>query len=324
MRAIQNMTVIILCAFYGTSYSGGMGSSCTPADVTSPCLSKGWGVAAEALYLRADFPSLNYIGSTRATTMYSRDEVFISKKFNYGFGFKLEGFYNTQDGRDIDLNWYHYQYTTQQNLPSPINVFDTSFADAVIVRLNPRWDAVNLEFAQRLDINTLGNLRLHGGLQYADMQLSNVTTGSRRLLDDGIQRNNTSTYQGVGVRVGADLFRPLRFGLGVYSNIASALLIGNQKFYRNIYTVTAIGPGVFSDANHGSAISTVTELEGKLGLTYSHSMLQGLLRINAGWMWVNYYSAIQVADSFHNGRTKESNFSLQGPFVGLKWAGNLA
>lgn len=43
---------------------------------------------------------------------------------------------------------------------------------------------------------------------------------------------------------------------------------------------------------------------------------------NAGWMWVNYFSAFTVPNAGAGG-AGVSDFSLNGPFVGLSWAGGL-
>lgn len=310
---------------YSTSQmlmAGSMGATCAVGEVSTPCDARGWGFGAQALYLSADFASLNFIGSTTDMEIGANEEHFLDKQFDDGFGFKLETFYNFRSGRDLNLNWYHYEHTTYQSLPNFVNVYDSAFTGSVLLRLKPQWNAVNLELGQRIDLNTLGNIRFHGGLQYANMQLSNVTTGTGT--QQGVTKNrvNDSSFQGVGLRAGTDLTYAFSHGVELYSNVGGALLSGHHSFNRqaNFYA----GRGTILSGNYGTARATVTELEGKLGAKYSRSLAQGVLRLDAGWMWVNYYNAIEVADSFHNGRTKESNFAIQGSFVGLTWTGHLA
>lgn len=302
--------------------AGSMGDVCKVGDVTTPCATKGWGVGVQALYVQPAFNNLNYIGSTTTgTTLVSSQENFIDKDFNYEFGFKLEGFYNFGAGNDLNLNWYRYEPTTNKNLPSDINVYDGTFSGNVRLQLKPQWNAVNLEYGQRFDINQLTHIRLHGGLQYTNIKLTNFTTGSDTTIGNAQSRNNYSSFQGAGVRGGADLSRDLIYGFSLYTNLGASLLTGPSSFNRQLVTYTT--GGTFLDANSGSSNITVTELEGKLGFTYAYPLSRGSLMIDAAWMWINYLDAITIADSAHNGRTKESNFAVQGPLFGIRWTGNL-
>ena len=66
----------------------------------------------------------------------------------------------------------------------------------------------------------------------------------------------------------------------------------------------------------------VPELEAKAGATYTYSMASyGDISLDGGWMWINYFEPMTYGD---DGEAHSANFGLQGPYLGLKWVGNLA
>lgn len=112
------------------------------------------------------------------------------------------------------------------------------------------------------------------------------------------------------------------YGFGVYANAATTLLIGPQGFNSSYADTTNTSNG----ARGGSNTGFVPELEGKLGLNYSYMLAQGHLTLDLGWMWINYFQI--TAHDDYNYATQSgadvsySNFSEQGPYIGLKWLGN--
>lgn len=313
-----------LCIFYlcsGLTAAGTMGGERLGE------LSRGFGAGAQALYLTANIPNLEYLGSTTQNTSTTYHEYFVSKKFNYGMGFKLDAFYHFGTGKDGTLNWYHYNHHSLHTMmtgPDTISVYDTPFTGTVVTTLKPKWDAVNLEFGQRIDIKTWGNVRFHGGLQYANIAMDNITTGTGTYTNYGKLRTNYSSFEGIGPRVGADLSYDFWRGIALYLNSAGAVLSGHNAFQRQAITYLNPGFGTFSDMNSGKANEIVMEFDFKLGGSYSHPFARGDLQLDAGWMWADYLGAIEIADSLHNGRTKAANFAVQGAYAGLKWTGQLA
>lgn len=316
----KQLLASVLCLAASTLQAASFSKTCEQGTVNVSCVQPGWGIGAEALFLQAGLPNLDYVGSThKRKSYYGIKENYIRKGFEYGAGFKLQAFYHVQNGKDVNVNWYHYNHTTVQSLPSRINVYDVNFGGKVRLTLKPRWDAVNFELGQRFDFSTSGSLRLHGGIQYANIKMDNIVTGTRVALFNGKQRVNNSYYYGVGIRIGGDYSWHMTQGFAIYTNAAGAILKGRHEFKRSITLNTETPRGTYLDKNHGFSNASIAELEGKLGASYTRPLAHGVLDVVAGWMLVNYFDVLQIADSFHGGRTKESNFAVDGPFVGLSW-----
>lgn len=290
-------------------------------DARNPvnCMLGNWGFGGQALFLRPDYTNYNYIGTHPIVTATSNEQSFIRKDFEYQFGFKLETFSQITDAMDLNLNWYHYNVETRQNLPPATNVFGNTFGGNVIARLHPEWDAVNLELGNYIDLNPATLLRWHMGLQYTDIKLQQITAGSARVIGNTQNRTDNSSYKGGGVRAGLDALYHIKDSVGVYSNLGAALLTGTQRFNR-ISNLTTAGPTARTSDN-GASTATVEELEAKLGFNVRSHQSTGDLLFDIGWMWVNYFNAIQFANA--NGRTDVSNFTEQGLYFGLKWDGDI-
>lgn len=220
----------------------------------------------------------------------------------------------------------------------------------------PRWDAVNLEFGQHVDFGALKNVRLHGGVQYARIKTEWAANANTRVtgtvtgvegfpaFDDlsvtGTVNHNRQmvaemSYNGFGPRIGADMAYDVGNGFSIYANGATAILVGKSKFSRSVnHALSAtgtivdgtetdtgsVGPFTTSRNVSGSRTAIVPEVEAKLGAKYTYAMAQGDLTLDGGWMWSNYFHAQQHAVAFHNA---ESDFGLQGPYLGLKWVGSV-
>ena len=328
-------TAIAVLAFSSCSvFAGTMGPVCAPGNVTVPCATTAWDFAAQALYLKPSLPGASYMGST-ANSPYSN--TFVNNGFDWDWGFKLEGSYHFSTGNDLTLNWYHFDNTTNS---SASNVTTHPF-NAVFVTANgssnPKWDAVNLEFGQASHFGEWKNIRFHGGVQYVhiehDLTLNAQFVNPALAYSALVNASADMKFNGFGPRVGVDYLYNWGNGIGMYANGAGTLLVGTQSFNDSRTWGTHT-----SETVNGSVVNVVPELEAKLGLTYTYAMAQGDLSLDLGWMWVCYmnamhhaaigYSDLDVSGSFEhtvfNGSTMDSNFAVQGPFVGLKWVGNIA
>jgi hypothetical protein len=285
-------------ALAGITHAGSMGPVCRPGNVTVPCAKTAWDVGITALYLEQlysnDLTYYDYAQVNNAT--------YYSAYKNWNWGFKLEGSYHFNTGNDINVNWYHYNATN--------DLYANSFNRH---NLHVKWDAVNAELGQFVDFSTNKKMRFHGGVQYVNISSSdNVYTIVTNTLND---KGWSSTYSGFGPRTGLDLNYVFGNGLGIYAKGAAAILLGTGKFSSfDIYN----GNSSTRLPQSGSRSQVVPEVEGKLGADYTYAMPQGDLILDAGYMWVNYFQC-QIKDT----GLCDANFALSGPYVGLKYIGNV-
>jgi len=321
MLNLKKTAVAVLALSSSAVFAGTMGPVCSAVNVTVPCESTAWDFGARALYLQPAYSGgdYSYAAVNNATGQY--------QDFNqsWAWGFFIEGSYHFNTGNDANLNWYHISKSASRNFTGDFNFFGAPDAETGTSYIDPKWDAVNLEFGQHVDFGENKNIRFHGGFQYARIANTVKLTGTNSSgVHDGLNFNYQSkpTYNGFGARVGADMGYDWGNGLGVYANGAAALLAGSTKI-SNSYTDNA-GTAFPTSA---SKTTIVPELEAKLGLKYGYAMAQGDLTLDVGWMWVNYFNATQAIQSNLGGATPQvtgGDFGLQGLYFGLNWLGNVA
>ena len=334
MLNLKKTAVAVLAFGSSAVFAGSMGPVCAPGNVTVPCASTAWDVGAQALYLQPSYSGQGYLGSTTATVGTASTENYNKTPYNWGWGFKIEGSYHFNTGNDLNLNWYHLDHShdkTIVGLSSPFNSSPSVDLGSAAASAQTKWDAVNLEFGQLSHFGEWKNIRFHGGVQYAriesnhDLDVTGLIT-SGGTTEDLVDFESKLKYNGFGPRIGADYAYNWGNGFAMYAKGATALLVGTQSFTDTILDpASLVIPGTVTSVSvTGSRTSIVPELEAKLGLTYTYAMAQGDLSLDLGWMWNNYFNALSNGNGLGIGQTKETDFAVQGPFIGLKWVGNVA
>lgn len=309
MLNLKKTAVAVLALGSSAVFAGTMGPVCTPGNVTVPCERSAWDFGVQALYLKAAYDAdFGYRGITQTGNVTN----YVDTNLDWGWGFRLEGSYHFGTGNDANLNWTHYSkkstYNTNFDLRDigggVVNAFET---------VDPKWDAVNLEFGQHVDFGDMKNIRFHGGVQYVRIENDFYAQVNAAATSFALE----TKFNGFGPRVGMDMSYDFGNGFAVYGKGATALLVGDSKF-----NDVAITNSVTTAGTNGSKTSIVPELEAKLGMTYTYAMAQGDLSFDAGWMWVNYFNAMHEVN-LNDPVARESDFGVQGPYVGLKWVGNV-
>jgi hypothetical protein len=334
---LKKISIAILLASSGFAMAGTMGA-------IENIQNNKWEFAGKALYMQmsTEAAQANYnIGSSTQTFFPAGTGQ------GWNWGWELEAARHFDSGRDINLNWYHLKGNKTLNYgPGSIQTRwyvsgnpeeGPSYPYAKVNQISGsnanKWDMVNLELAQNLSINQNTWARLYLGVDY-----SRVGADSYAYINDNIigllitsntnynlNYNQNSTFNGFGPRTGVDLGYNMNCGFRFYGGGALGILAGTAKTFYN-HTVEATNnpnqPLPFSGARYYNVAKVVAEIDGRLGATYSYQMSYGEISLDAGWMWVNYISAL-ASQSAANG-ANGNNFGIQGLYFGAKWLGNFA
>ena len=315
MLKLKKTVIAVFALGSSFAFAGTIGSACVPGSSTVPCTHTGWDFGAQALYLRPSYSGADYLGVLETITT-SRNVGYSQPKDPWSWGFKIAGSYQFYTGNDLNLNWYHYRETNNKAITvNPGYLFidpvsDVFFANTSVSR-NTEWDAVNLEFGQHVNFGTREVVRFHGGIQYA--RINTKTTYLSPNSEGATSATQDLTYNGFGARVGMDMTYNWTKGLSIYANGATAIFIGPNQFSDS---ATGNANDIFG-LQSGSNVAIVPELEVKLGAMYTYITVQGDLSFETGWMWVNYFNALQNSNG--NFGIQQADFGVQGPFFGVKY-----
>lgn len=305
MLNLKKTAVAVLALGSSAVFAGTMGPVCTPGNVTVPCESTAFDVAIHALYLKPVYDAaFGYVGArTNGDNLRFQDN-----DQDWDWGFRLEGSYHFSTGNDLTVNWTYFSNETDFRTGAGGNLLG-DFAglnlDNTRVRWEPTFNAVNVEFGQHVDFGEMKNIRFHGGVQYANIE---TETRFQPLNVNVNYAKAKTTFSGFGPRTGMDMSYDFGNGFAMYGNAGAAILVGDSDFK---LTVAGLPGSV-----RGEKTSIVPELEAKLGAKYTYAMAQGDLTLDAGWMFTNYFNVQHAA-------ILESDFGLQGPYIGLKYVGNV-
>lgn len=302
MLRFKKTAYAVLVVGSSAAFAGTMGPLCAPGATTVPCEKQAWDFGVQALYLK---PNTNNHRAYFASSTSAQTTMYADLAEDWGWGFKLEGSYHFNTGNDVNVNWYHYSHTTNFATDGLTAIFK-NFNLGTKVADKAQWDAVNVEFGQHVDFGDYKNIRFHGGVQFA--RLDNTMSSNADTVTTGQYVSLKNRFNGFGPRVGMDMSYDFGNGLAMYGNAASAILVGSSKFNTNNLTQTT---------STGSFTTVSPELEGKLGATYTYAMAEGDLSLDAGYLWVNYFNVVQC------GAARHSDIGFNGPYVGLKYVGNL-
>jgi hypothetical protein len=317
MLNLKKTAVAVLAFGSSAVFAGTMGPVCSAVNVTVPCERTGWDVGIYALYLQPSYSdNVAYIGVSGNEA--TRSVNYVENDPDWGWGFKLEGSYHFGTGTDLNLNWYHLNdNSTTRTFAGPFAFFDITDMARERFTVDPKWDAVNLEFGQHVDFGEFKNIRFHGGVQYARIETGLSAYASTPGTADFVSAASTAKFTGFGPRIGADMSYDLGNGFAIYGNGATAILAGTSK--NNAQVSSNQLQTIYFNASRNAI---VPELEAKLGLTYTYAMAQGDLTLDAGYMWLNYFHSQQTLQLF-GVAPAESDFGVQGPYIGLKWMGTV-
>ncbi len=243
---------------------------CAAGTVTVPCEKSAWDLGVDALYLRAEDHQSSAVPITT------------SKRMDQGWGFRLEGSYHFGSGNDVVINWSRYDKTTKNITTTPTH-------------LTNKFDMVNFELGQQVNLAEKVVMRFQGGLQYIDLTDHDVDTTAA----PNVQKNEMT---GFGVRAGLGVKYSFTSGYYAYADSNLGLLAFQMKQTTAALAQTTV---------HGTALTT----DASVGVAYIYEMAQGDLTARVGW-GVKHINLNNVITNASNG------YGWSGFNLGLKWVGN--
>jgi len=343
MLCLKKTVIAVLALGSSAVFAGAMGPVCSAGNVTVPCEGNAWDFGAQALYLQTNLNNgFGYYSQSFSEATSGTNEVIDTGLGNasgqWDWGFQIEGSFHFNTGNDVTVSWYHLINSTKNyNLVDLLDPTDTF----VNLSIQNRWDAVNAELGQFVDFSANKKIRFHGGFQFASIKvndnfyyISPSTSSTLAEIDTYESNPNSTQYNGFGPRTGIDMNFVFGNGFGIYAKAAAAVLIGTSKLNDrateiSVDSVTDLTLSTTTNIISGSRTSVVPELEAKLGASYTYDMAQGALTLDAGYMWVNYFNALNNYLSVASGGVEvpvtpiASDFSVAGPYIGLKYIGNV-
>lgn len=213
------------------------------------------------------------------------------------------------------------------------------------------YDAVNFDFGQYISVGAPLTVRLFGGLSYARIQEKLISSFYGTPPPAGtpfpasvpiyLSLNNTSTFSGVGPRLGIDTNYQSRRGLRFTGQLAGNLLIGPTQPAQYEFTATspelaAVGiPVNYEFISSKQVFHAIWAANARLGLGFSRCLGSGvLLTVDGGYMAAVYANALGGYETNNNVlalqigslstasmRQTLSNFSVNGFYLdaGLKF-----
>lgn len=341
-----------------------------PLSVFVPDLTPGFQFSGSLLYLRPGADNLGY--ATITTFLPLQNPQWAVETLNPQFqpGFSLGARYAfPSSGKDIRVNWEHLRTSdsasaTVSNLAtqwiSPFNQTGPSTSEganevgifhlkAAHGQVNFDYDMVNIDVGQTVNIGATTQVRLFTGLSYARLREQLLSTFYNDpninpvppviAIPDptlrSVNLNNTSTYSGVGPRLGLTTEHNLSHGFTFVGQLSGAILAGLVHPAQYQFT------GVFEDATDTEQISSdrvpqvVYTSDAKLGLGYSRLLGNGsVVNIESGFkaaIFINPFSTYETSTnvlpldigslSTNSMRHTPSNFTLNGFYLnaGIQW-----
>lgn len=358
-----------------------------PYQVVVPNLKSGVEIFLEGLLVQPNSSNLNYarvVSVGANTTVPNTLSVTGTTTINqinpgYDFGFRVGlGWIFPNSGNDVQLNWTHFDHSDSNttsagpgqalitqagvpfiNLSTPTASFVPGVGIADLTSTNApsatgnvsnKYNAIDLDAGQFLDVGTRFRTRMFAGLRVAQIESNlsdsnlatyNVSTVSAPTVNigtDTLTENDTqnSKFNGIGPRVGFDTSYHIADCFGVVGHFSGSLLVGQVKSNNTFFASDVFAPVA------GSVLPTTTDtfannvnsnkdngrvipgFDSKLGLDYTYIFAnQSTLSIEAGYSWTDYVNAVDriavPAGGITSTSITTSDFSLQGPYLQLNW-----
>jgi hypothetical protein len=290
-------------------------------QVAVPDIKAGFDFTLTGLYLKPTASDTQlFYAETQAdgvdTNHYT--EPSYSPAFSLGIGYAFKN-----SGNDVRLNWTHLNSSDSDSTTGVLvipNLHDPFNANSTV---KFKYDAVDLDFGQYLNLGTHLQTRWFAGARFARINEDQNALFSAVAVDFPATHflTNSSKFTGIGPRVGVDGNYYMGKGFGFVTQLAASLLAGRVD---SNTTWVDIPRSVGAPSQN----RIVPALDGKLGIDYSKALHNGShFTLEAGYQITEYFNALDRdtnawVDTSHlvssNGTTS-SNFGFQGPYLSVKY-----
>jgi len=335
-----------------------------------PNLAPGFEFSGGLLYLKPGADNLGYATITTFLPIGSPQWAVQELDPNYQPGLSLGARYVfPATGKDMRVDWEHLRtsdsaFVAVDNLAtqwiSPFNQTGPSTSEssnevgvfhlkAAQGQVEFDYDMVNIDVGQTVNIGSKTQLRLFGGLAYARLQEQLISTFYNNPNVNPvppviavpnptlryITLNNTSTYTGLGPRLGLNISHDMSYGFSFVSQLSGTVLAGWVQPAQ--YSFAAVFDDVVNNEQIASrtASQVVYAGDAKLGLGYTQPLGNGsVLTIESGFraaVFINPFSTYETSTnvlpldigslSTNSMRHTPSNFTLSGFYAtcSLQW-----
>lgn len=289
---------------------------------------KGYFIGIDALYLQPRNGDLDFAyASSQTGNVLAQSTINLNP--DYSWGFNLFGGVTFTENNEIRLAWQrlHTKDTNSTYYESQPRWILSDWP-SVNGRVTFDYDEVSAVFAHTHIVSDKWRVRYGAGVNYAKINSDLAVDGLQERQDQNVWYGRTghSDFNGVGPRIEANIFYDLTQHVTLFADGNTALLIGNRGV--SLDSTDSDFTYTFADRH-----VTVPKLGLRLGLNYTNKMgLIGgegsmtLFTLEAGWQAETYIDAIErpvlgpvggesdAASVF----SQTSNFSNQGPFLGIK------
>ncbi|CAM2731204.1 Lpg1974 family pore-forming outer membrane protein [Legionella worsleiensis] len=340
-------------------FAGDMGSAKEghPINVYVPELKSGFEVTASATYLQPLADNFGWAVITTVLPIPSPNWRVQTIQPDYQLGFNLGARYVfSTPGTDVQLNWSHLESRDQDGVivnptsqwVSPFSQTGTpptttgqitgvSLLKKAEAQLNFNYDAINLDVGKFINFGSSLQTRLFTGISSVFIKEQLVST-FRGLSLPIFVFDNTSSYQGIGPRLGLSNDYEFYRGVHLVGQLAGSLLFGRMQPAQYQFTGTSaelIAARIYVN-REGLANPTVdqmvTAVDAKLGLSYLYQYDQKAdITFEAGYMGALYINPLASYETNTNvipidsgslstssAKHTQSNFSAGGPYLTVK------
>src|SRR5262249_6011 len=143
----------------------------------------------------------------------------------YDFGFRVGlGYIFPDSGNDVQVNWTHFNHSDDATaVQSNVRGHNVTYHTDV----NFKFNAVDLDVGQFVNIGTRLQTRLFMGLRGAELNMDRTRT---KTVDNKpnapILKVSSSKFSGIGPRIGIDTSYHVGERFGIVGHFATALLVG--------------------------------------------------------------------------------------------------